>query len=256
MPEPRYDSIADVYDETRRPLDPQTLEGMKRSLASKGCRTVLEVGVGTGRVSVPLIREGFAMTGIDISARMMERARSKGHQRLIRGDGVKTPFRDASFDAVVLAHVIHLVEDPCRLVAEGRRVARVGVFALMRKRAGSGSGWLLGSGGGGEEMRDAVRRIAAKYGWEWDRTRGRGWPGGREEEMLKTCPPDGLDEISDVLITETIEDRVAWFQKGAFGFSASMPPEMREEVAAELRRRSPPRRERREVYRLAFWGSK
>lgn len=259
-----YDAIAEVYDETRRPLDHETLLGVKRGLSSKGCRSVLEIGVGTGRVSVPLMKEGFAMTGLDISAKMMEKAKSKGHDCLVLGDGVRLPFRGGSFDAVVLAHVIHLIDAPCALVNEAARVTRVGVFALIRKRD-ENRAWFpfFGSADGGspegsqkalDEMRASFRRIAAKYGWTWDRSRPRNW--GREKELLAECPPDELTVVSDVVVTESIEERIDRLRKGAFGFTSTMPPQMREEVIAEIRRRSTRSEPRQEVYQLAFWDSK
>lgn len=259
-----YDAIAAVYDETRRPLDPETLHGIKRGLASRGCRSVLEIGVGTGRVSVPLMKEGFEMTGLDLSAKMLERARSKGHGRLVLGDGTRLPFKGGSFDAVVLAHVIHLIDDPCGLVKEGARVAKVGVLALIRRRDESRV-WFpfFGSLDGGstegaqeklEEMRASFRKIAAKYDWTWDRSRPRNW--AREKELLVECPPDELKVISDVVVNEGIEDRVERVRKGAFSFTSTMPPAMREEVVAEMRRRSPPAGPRHEVYQVAFWDSK
>jgi SAM-dependent methyltransferase len=259
-----YDAIAEIYDETRRPLDRETLLGVKQCLVARGCRSVLEIGVGTGRVSVPLMEEGFEMTGLDISAKMMKRARSKGHGSLVLGDGVRPPFREGSFDGVVLAHVIHLIEDPCGLVHEAARVAKVGVFALIRKRD-ENRVWFpfFGSTDGGspegaqealDEMRASFRKIAVKYGWTWDRSRPRNW--GREKELLAECPPDELTVISDVVVTEGIEERIDRLRRGAFGFTSTMPPGMREEVIAEIRRRSPRAEPRHEVYQLAFWGSK
>jgi SAM-dependent methyltransferase len=263
MTRAEYDFLADVYDETRRPLDPETLAGISEALSSRGCRSVLEIAVGTGRVSVPLIGEGFSMTGVDLSRGMMERARAKGHGSLVQGDGMQAPFRDGAFDAVVLAHIIHLMDDPCALVREGNRVSRVGVFALLRKR-GEGRVWFPFFGARDlapgqepsealDEMRESFRRIAAKYGWTWGGSRPRNW--GREREMLEACPPDELTTISDVAVTETVEDRIARVSKGAFSFTSTMPPEMREELAEEMRRRDTGPRERREVYQLAFWGS-
>jgi ubiquinone/menaquinone biosynthesis C-methylase UbiE len=259
-----YDAIADVYDETRRPLDRVTLLGIKQGLVARGCRSILEIGVGTGRVSVPLMKEGFEMTGLDISAKMMERARSKGHGNLVLGDGVRPPFREGSFDAVVLAHVIHLIEDPCGLVNEAAKVAKVGVYALIRKRD-ENRAWFpfFGTADGGspeeaqkamDEMRASFRKIAAKYGWTWDRSRPRNW--GREKELLAGCPPDELGVISDVVVTEGIEERIDRVRKGAFGFTSTMPPEMREEIIAEMLRRTPRAGPRHQVYQLAFWDSK
>jgi ubiquinone/menaquinone biosynthesis C-methylase UbiE len=256
-----FDRIAEFYDETRRALDGQTLDGLKAALSTHGCRSVLEIGVGTGRVSAPLSREGFTMTGVDISRNMMERARSKGPLGLVLGDGRRTPFRDRGFDATILAHIIHLVEDPPAIVREGGRVSSVGVFALLRKRDERRS-WLPFHGamqGTGdprlEEARKRFREIGERYGWTWDRSRLRNW--GRERDLIAAIPPDELRVVSDVLLTETVEDRIARLQKGGYGFMREMPPEMKMEVFAEMRRTADliPEGPRHEVHQLAFWRS-
>jgi SAM-dependent methyltransferase len=46
-------------------------------LASTHPGTVLEIGCGTGRVAIPLARAGHAVTGVDISAAMLERCRAR-----------------------------------------------------------------------------------------------------------------------------------------------------------------------------------
>lgn len=48
-----------------------------KSLAERCERPILELGVGTGRVAIPLARSGFDVWGIDISEAMLERARCK-----------------------------------------------------------------------------------------------------------------------------------------------------------------------------------
>src|SRR4051812_40063712 len=52
---------------------------------------VLEVACGTGRLTIPLAEDGVDITGLDISAQMLEQAEKKAIERhvrvpLIRGD--------------------------------------------------------------------------------------------------------------------------------------------------------------------------
>jgi ubiquinone/menaquinone biosynthesis C-methylase UbiE len=80
---------------------------------------VLELGCGTGRISLPLARAGIAVVGIDRSGPMLERAakrlaawrrrqprRAKNRLRLVRGDIRYLPFAPASFDAVLAPYGI------------------------------------------------------------------------------------------------------------------------------------------------------
>jgi SAM-dependent methyltransferase len=51
---------------------------------------VLEIGCGTGRVSIPIARQGLVVTGLDIVPGMLERARRKSASlpvRWVQGDG-------------------------------------------------------------------------------------------------------------------------------------------------------------------------
>ncbi len=278
MTEVEFDRIADVYDDTRRALDPETLGGMMEMLNKYACRSILEIAVGTGRVSVPLMDRGFEVTGIDISRRMMERARAKGLPNLVLADGGGTAFKDGSFDVTLMAHVFHILEDPLTVMREAARVSRVGVFALLRK--GGLGPWrgFWGSqeeaadpGGEGEEghseeatkfyeaRRERFRRLAEKYNWNWESSRReRHWE--REAEILQSHPPDELKVVSDVLVTETLEERIDRFRKGGYGFMTDMPEEMKEEIIGHMREdaRTLPesaRQPRHEVYQVAVWRS-
>jgi SAM-dependent methyltransferase len=68
------DSIADVYDDWYRDIDPDiitTLAGLAR-----GGRA-LEMGIGSGRIALPLQAAGVTMHGIDASPAMVARLREK-----------------------------------------------------------------------------------------------------------------------------------------------------------------------------------
>ena len=259
-----YDSVAGVYDYTRRPVDAETLRGLANALLGRGCHSILEVGVGTGRVSAPLARLGVNTVGVDISRRMMEGARSKGLSSLLQADGTRTPFRDMSFDSVLLAHVIHIVDSPSELLHEAARVSRVGVFALLRKR-NEDRPWRRSSGGSGpglfpadylEERRAWFRKLAEKYHWAWDEKRFRDW--GKERKLLEAEPPDELVQVSDTVVLDTVEDRIARLKKGAYAFTSGMPPEMKEELIVDMQRRAslmPDRGPRHLIYQVAFWKS-
>jgi SAM-dependent methyltransferase len=79
---PKYDEstygerIADVYDELATPAS--SAEHAAEFLASvAGTRRVLELGIGTGRVAIPLAARGVKVYGIDASPKMVEKMRAK-----------------------------------------------------------------------------------------------------------------------------------------------------------------------------------
>jgi SAM-dependent methyltransferase len=82
------DGVADVYDEWFGTTgdEPVALERLAQ-LAAGG--PVLELGVGTGRLAIPLAARGLAVTGIDVSGAMLDQLRAKpGSDRVtvVQGD--------------------------------------------------------------------------------------------------------------------------------------------------------------------------
>lgn len=98
----------------------------------------VEPGIGTGRIALPLVRRGYRYAGVDVSEKMLAELRRKladapegavGRLRLLQADATALPFEDASFDAAVSAHVLHLIPAWRRALAEVRRVLEPeGVF--------------------------------------------------------------------------------------------------------------------------------
>jgi SAM-dependent methyltransferase len=69
--------IADVYDEWHGTRDPDLAPVVEFLASRAGDQGALELGIGTGRIALPLARHGVPVAGIDASARMVERLRSK-----------------------------------------------------------------------------------------------------------------------------------------------------------------------------------
>lgn len=137
MPGVSFDRAAEYYDETRgyNAGSGERVRDAIVALAGAGAGTrFLELGVGTGRIALPFIRAGYDYTGVDISQAMMDRlvdklAAEASPQRrydLRQADITALPFADASFDVVIVVHVLHLVSDWRAAVREARRVLRPG----------------------------------------------------------------------------------------------------------------------------------
>src|SRR4051794_10464679 len=70
------DRIAEVYDEWyAERMDPTATVDLLAGLAGTG--RALELGIGTGRVAIPLARRGVRVEGIDASEAMVARLREK-----------------------------------------------------------------------------------------------------------------------------------------------------------------------------------
>jgi ubiquinone/menaquinone biosynthesis C-methylase UbiE len=123
-----FDRAAEYYDRTRGYPD-----GVGERVADLLCRagglgpetTLLEVGVGTGRIALPLAQRVRQVVGVDLSRPMLARLAAKGGSdrvRCILADATALPFPDAGFDAVIGVHVFHLLPAWQRAMAEVRRV--------------------------------------------------------------------------------------------------------------------------------------
>jgi phosphatidylethanolamine/phosphatidyl-N-methylethanolamine N-methyltransferase len=145
-----YQKIAKVYDYTFGPtLHAGRLQAIQRMSIAPGSK-VLEVGVGTG-INAALYPRDCTVTGIDLSSRMLEKARTrldrKGihNVRLIEMDATKLTFPSDSFDIVYAPYVISVVPDPVAVAREMHRVCRPGgrIVVLNHFRSKSRVGaWL------------------------------------------------------------------------------------------------------------------
>ena len=147
-----FDRAASYYDRTRA-LSEESLSQLIPMVAAElsGAGRVLEVGVGTGRIALPLARQGVNITGVDISREMLDRLRMNADGKapaIAIADALHLPFDTGAFGGAVAAHVFHLIPRWKDAVIEIARVVRPG-------------GVLIASRGGrtvGGEWWGAVRR--------------------------------------------------------------------------------------------------
>ncbi|MEP7215558.1 MAG: methyltransferase domain-containing protein [Anaerolineaceae bacterium] len=160
-----YDRVADIYDSTRG-LSPEAErevgDGLAAILKENQARTVLEIGVGTGRIAVPLAERGFQVTGIDISTEMLRNLCAKRSDiRVLLAESSALPFRAGSFDAVVFSHILHLVPDAAVAIRAAIACVRRGGLLLNcthsyapypEQRAG-------------ERLNEIIREVTGHAGW-------------------------------------------------------------------------------------------
>lgn len=100
-PETYGERIADVYDDWYG--DATDVEGTVATVARFGT-SVLELGIGTGRLAVPMLEAGLAVTGIDGSRAMVAKLREKVDDRIPVTIGDFTDVTvDGEYDVVLLA---------------------------------------------------------------------------------------------------------------------------------------------------------
>ena len=73
-----FDRAASFYDQTRPLFEPIAKHGIQAILDIAGQDfRILDVGTGTGRISVPLLQRGADLIGCDISSNMLSRLKDK-----------------------------------------------------------------------------------------------------------------------------------------------------------------------------------
>jgi demethylmenaquinone methyltransferase/2-methoxy-6-polyprenyl-1,4-benzoquinol methylase len=139
-----FDKIAFRYDLLNHFLS----FGIDRSWRRKAIRIIakthknpkiLDVATGTGDLAIAAMRlDPVHITGIDISAKMIEIGRAKirrknlsGKIELTEGDSEKIPFEDNSFDASIVAFGVRNFADPLKGLSEMARVVRTGGLILV-----------------------------------------------------------------------------------------------------------------------------
>jgi ubiquinone/menaquinone biosynthesis C-methylase UbiE len=177
-----FDRVASFYDHTRQLSN----EGAKRvsellSAEIRDRQPVLEIGVGTGRIALPLAETGVSLVGLDLSAPMLEKlvAKAGGHPpfSLVRADATKLPFGDGAFGVAYGVHVLHLIPGWRDVIRELARVVRPGGTVL------------LDFGGAPEEV-DAIEAVSNRF--------------EREAGIARRHP--GIDEDDTPLLDEAFAE--------------------------------------------------
>jgi ubiquinone/menaquinone biosynthesis C-methylase UbiE len=108
--------------------------------------SIVDLGCGTGSLSVLLAQAGHHVHGLDSSQRMLDEARGKATRlgvavTLHHGDGSRPPFPAASFDVVLARHVLWAMPDPADALARWAALLRPqGRLVLVEGR------WMTGVG--------------------------------------------------------------------------------------------------------------
>lgn len=161
-----YSRWAPIYDKTFGII---TQAGRRSAVDYVNTRSgsVLEVGVGTG-LALRHYQSDLQVTGIDFSKEMLKKARDKvqemklTHVKELRHmDARSLDFPDNHFDTIVAMHVLSVVPEPEKVMAEIARVCKPGGKVVVTNHFARSKGFLA-----------AVERITAplanNIGWHSD----------------------------------------------------------------------------------------
>jgi len=124
----RYNRVAWRYDILESPMEKMVFTKLRKEMLLGVSGKVLEVGVGTGK-SLPYYPEGVELVGIDISPKMLEKARKRADKlgigvdlRVMDVENLQFP--DKTFDFIVVVFVFCSVTDPVKGLRELARVVK------------------------------------------------------------------------------------------------------------------------------------
>jgi ubiquinone/menaquinone biosynthesis C-methylase UbiE len=110
-----YDAMIDTWEAWVAQVEDDPRQEWTADLVSRlpvGAR-VLELGCGGGTRETAFLAERFQLTGVDLSARQLERARGRiPGASFVQGDLTELGFDHASFDAVVAYDEVVTISEP------------------------------------------------------------------------------------------------------------------------------------------------
>jgi len=176
-----WDRVAGVYDIFVKRINRKThktlIEKTKSLITNQD--EVLECACGTGMLSAPVAGVCKHLTATDFSVNMLKRARKNCRDidniSFMQADIMHLPFDDNSFDKVVAANVIHLLDESIKALCELRRVCRSGGQLIIptyinRTKAGKTSGFAKTVGKAGADFKrqftfDSYKKFFADAGF-------------------------------------------------------------------------------------------
>lgn len=159
-----YDRWGNFYDLIFKKVFSEGRDVGVELLALKPGEHLLEVGVGTG-LSLPLYSRQAEITGIDISPKMLEKAKRKVQDENLNNitlqvmDAQAMEFPDNSFDCVTACYVVSAAPDPYKVVSEIRRVCKPGGRIVFISHFKSQNRFLA-------FCEEAANVLVRKLGWE------------------------------------------------------------------------------------------
>lgn len=142
-----YNIWSHFYDPLLTKLVQRRQEQAIGRMDLSGGEWLLDIGIGTG-LSLDFYPRDLNVVGLDISEGMLSRAKQRikandfPRARVTLADAMRLPFKDGSFDHILVSHVITVVSDPVRLVEEIRRVGKPGCRIVVINHFQSGNSWM------------------------------------------------------------------------------------------------------------------
>ncbi|HVH15386.1 MAG TPA: methyltransferase domain-containing protein [Candidatus Angelobacter sp.] len=233
-----FDRVARMYDATRwSGVPPEIMRKLLTTMKElfTGCRTILDIGMGTGRFAEYFNDSGFNVMGIDVSLSMMAKAREKKLRNLVQGDAHRLPFRDGAFDGALMIHVLHLVHDWVQVVHEVGRVTRRVIVAEVE-------------GGEGFSPRSRYLEIRREMGYPLDRFND------GEAGLRRLVRPAIVKLVGDFCTDVDVHEEINAFDRRKSSVSWDVPAEVNDRIIQRIHSENLEKTiRRREIVEVVAW---
>jgi SAM-dependent methyltransferase len=130
-----FDGAAADYARYRAPYPDEVVGDVLHSSGIRAGTRVLEIGCGTGQLSVPLARAGAELVAVDLGASLARIARASlcpyPSARVEVSAFEDWPLPDMPFDAVVSASAFHWLDPHVRFAKSARALRRGGALTIV-----------------------------------------------------------------------------------------------------------------------------
>jgi SAM-dependent methyltransferase len=187
---PTGEYLWDVQNRTRMGcyLTATELDCIKTGLHGSHKGIVLDVGCGSGKISVPLSGMGFEVVSLECDFGPLRWfRRQEPDARLLNGDAIALPFVDCCFDIIVAVELLDYVEARGRFYKEAYRTLRpggtlmatltnklsikgaiYGLYLFLARRRRMRRYYEMTYRGGIGEMAEAGFKIRSARGYNWN----------------------------------------------------------------------------------------
>lgn len=228
-----YDVLAPRFDRDRA-LPASAGDAIRAAVLDAAGRArprLLDLGAGSGRIGRPFVAAGDDYVGADLSLGMLQAfaERAERPAQLVQADGLRLPFGDATFDAVMLVQVFGGMVAWQTFAAEVKRVLRAGGAALIGRtvtpddgvdaRMKRELGAILGKDDArGGKARENIERVLGAAATHTERRRVVSWSSQRTPRQFIARHRGGarFSTLPETVKDDAMRKLAAWAER-AFG---------------------------------------
>ena len=179
-----FDDIAVIYDRIRPEYPSELFADIFNYVRPNDGKKALEIGAGTGKATLPLLKNGYDVTAVEIGENMAEILAERfrdDNLKVLVSSFEETVLEENSYDLVYAASAFHWVDAAIGCPKVFSLLKSGGAFALFRYNAIPAAG---------EKIYDEIQEVYKKHYYSHYKTMER----PRKKSSEEYCQPSGIYE--------------------------------------------------------------